>query len=93
MRHFLRYSLGQWIVLVSLISLSIGIDYQTFVTAAPQLALAPTGYDRLHHASPSTQWTVFAGRGVNAVLGNFVRQEQDMAVPGRGLPVDRKSVV
>lgn len=54
--------------------------------ASPTL-LAPTGYDRLHHASPSTPWTVFTGRGVNAVLGNLVQQAQDLAVPGRGLPL------
>ena len=52
-----------------------------------QALLTPTGYDRLHHASPSTPWTAFTGRGVNAVLGNFVRQEQDLVIPGRGLPL------
>ena len=56
-------------------------------TAGPLALLAPTGYDHLHHAAPSTPWSAFAGRGVNAVLGNFVLQEQDLAVPGRGLPV------
>ncbi|MFZ2518831.1 MAG: hypothetical protein WA089_09025, partial [Anaerolineae bacterium] len=42
----------------------------------------PTWYDRLHHGSPSTPWTAFAGRGVNSVFGNFVLQSRDLVVQG-----------
>jgi len=45
----------------------------------------PTGYDILHNSSPSTQWTNFASPGVNVVFGNFVWQELDLSIPGRGL--------
>jgi RHS repeat-associated protein len=41
-------------------------------------------YTILHNASPSTPWTVFAGSGVDAILGNFVRQETLLNEPGRG---------
>jgi RHS repeat-associated protein len=69
------------------ISASIGnqvytpLPLPTLTTPPP----TPTNGDILHHGSPSTPWTSFAGPGVNAVFGNFVWQELDLTVPGRGL--------
>ena len=47
----------------------------------------PDTFGILHHGAPSTPWTSFATPGVNTLFGNFVWQEGDVSVPGRGLGV------
>jgi len=51
-------------------------------------AYQATSYDAMHSCAPSVQWAAVAGAGVCPAFGTFSTVQTDLAVPGRGVPLD-----
>lgn len=81
-RHILSRYLVKTLILLSIL---LTIPQTTAFSSRSYTLSLPTSYELRHNAAPSTPWTTFAGPGVNSLFGNFVWQELDLTVPGRGL--------